>query len=97
MLSSIWQACANPTPTINDHIVTIQADFYTPMDNVSIPTGEIAKVDGTPMDFRTPHAIGERIDEPFERIGFWCRIRPLLRSEENRDGSIGSGCYLHRS
>lgn len=61
---------ASPTPTINDHIVTIQADFYTPMDNVSIPTGEIAKVDGTPMDFRTPHAIGERINEPFEQLVF---------------------------
>lgn len=59
---------ANPTPTINDHIVTINANFYTPMDDVSIPTGEIAKVEGTPMDFRTPHAIGERIDMPFQQL-----------------------------
>lgn len=61
---------ANPTPTINNHIVTINADFYTPMDEVSIPTGEIAKVADTPMDFRTPHAIGERIDEKFEQLTF---------------------------
>lgn len=61
---------ANPTPTIDNHIVTINADFYTPMDEVSIPTGEIAKVAGTPMDFRTPHNIGERINEKFEQLVF---------------------------
>lgn len=61
---------ANPTATVDNNIVTINADFYTPMDNVSIPTGEIAKVEGTPMDFRTPHTIGERIDEPFEQLVF---------------------------
>ena len=61
---------ATPTPTINDHLVTIHADFYTPMDQVSIPTGEISKVAGTPMDFKTPHAIGERIDEEFEQLTF---------------------------
>lgn len=61
---------ANPTPTINNHIVTINADFYTPMSEVSIPTGEIAKVADTPMDFRTPHTIGERINEKFEQLVF---------------------------
>lgn len=59
---------ANPTPTALDHIVTINADFYVPIDEVSIPTGEILKVEGTPMDFRTPHALGERIDDTFEQL-----------------------------
>ena len=57
---------SNPTPTVNNNIVTINADFYTPIDEVSIPTGEIAKVEGTPMDFRTPHTVGERIDDKFQ-------------------------------
>ncbi len=61
---------ATPTPTINNHVVTINADFYTPIDNVSIPTGEIAKVEDTPMDFRTPHTIGERVDDKFEQLVF---------------------------
>ena len=61
---------AAPTPTVNDHIVTINADFYTPIDEVSIPTGEIAKVEGTPMDFRTPHAVGSRINDKFEQLEF---------------------------
>lgn len=59
---------SHPTPTILNHIVTISADFYIPIDEVSIPTGEILKVEGTPMDFRTPHAIGERIDEQFGQL-----------------------------
>lgn len=40
------------------------------MDSVSIPTGEIAPVAGTPMDFRTPHVVGERIDNDFEQLVF---------------------------
>ena len=38
------------------------ASHYTPVDAKLIPTGEIAPVAGTPMDFRTPHAIGSRIE-----------------------------------
>lgn len=41
----------------------LAADKYLPIDAGSIPTGELAPVKGTPMDFTTPHAIGERIGE----------------------------------
>lgn len=61
---------ANPTPTVENNIVTINADFYTPVDEVSIPTGEIATVENTPMDFRTPHTIGSRINDAFEQLKF---------------------------
>ena len=47
--------------TIEDHILTIKADKITPTDAGLIPTGELLVVDGTPFDFREPHAIGERI------------------------------------
>lgn len=46
---------------ILNHVVTFKADHYTPVDATLIPTGEIAKVVKTPMDFRKPHTIGERI------------------------------------
>lgn len=59
---------ANPTPTVDDVICEINADFYTPIDEVSIPTGEILKVEGTPFDFRTPKAIGQDIDADNEQI-----------------------------
>ena len=53
---------ANPTPTIENQICEINADFYVPVDETSIPTGEILKVQGTPFDFRTPKPIGQAID-----------------------------------
>ena len=40
---------ANPTPTIDDLECQINADFYLPIDETSIPTGEILKVAGTPF------------------------------------------------
>jgi aldose 1-epimerase len=48
---------------VNDHIMQIMADSFTPVDSTLIPTGEIAPVDGTPFDFRTPTAIGDRIND----------------------------------
>ncbi|MDR0907230.1 MAG: galactose mutarotase [Rikenellaceae bacterium] len=50
--------------TILSHVLTLNADSFTPTDSGLIPTGEIALVEGTPLDFRTPTAIGERIDSP---------------------------------
>lgn len=59
---------ANPTQSVENNILTINADYYTPMDEVSITTGEILKVADTPMDFRTPHVVGSRINEPFQQL-----------------------------
>ena len=53
---------------INDHIMQINADYYTPVDSVLIPTGDIAAVNNTPMDFRKPVEIRRRIDEKFEQL-----------------------------
>lgn len=44
------------------HELMIAADQYTPADATLIPTGELASVQGTPLDFRKPIAIGKRID-----------------------------------
>jgi len=43
------------------HRLTIPARAYTPVDDTLIPTGELASVEATPFDFRTPAAIGARI------------------------------------
>ena len=51
-----------------DQTIQIPADRYTPTDPLSIPTGEIAPVEGTPMDLRTPAPIGARIGEDFPQL-----------------------------
>lgn len=56
-----------PTPEALNNILTINADFFIPIDETSIPTGEILKVEGTPFDFRTPHTVGERIGNTSDR------------------------------
>jgi len=48
---------------ILDHLLTIHADRFTPVDDELIPTGELKPVQDTPMDFRTPIAIGVRIKD----------------------------------
>ena len=57
-------------PSVYDHKLTINADYYLPTDETAIPYGPKEKVEGTPMDFRTPHEVGERIDEDFEALNF---------------------------
>lgn len=51
-----------------DMVLYVNADNFTPSDKLYIPTGEIKSVEGTPMDFRTPHAIGDSIKSQFDQI-----------------------------
>lgn len=53
------------------HTLTLKASRYLPTDETAIPLAvpqAPATVEGTPMDFRTPHTLGERIDEPFQQL-----------------------------
>ena len=54
--------------SVLDQEVWLNATTYTPADAVSIPTGEIVPVAGTPMDFTTRKPIGRDINEPFEAL-----------------------------
>ena len=51
-------------------VLWINSDEITPVDATQIPTGKITKVDGTPFDFRTPTAIGARINEDNQQLKF---------------------------
>lgn len=51
--------------SILNTIMQIDADHFTPTDNHLIPTGELSPVEGTPMDFRTPTRIGDRIEADY--------------------------------
>lgn len=64
---SYFNLSGDPTTPITDHILYINADNYTPVDSTYMTTGEIATVKDTPMDFTTPKAVGQEIDN-FEFI-----------------------------
>ena len=59
---------SNPTPTIDDLVCEINADYYMPMDETCLPTGEIRLAEGTPFDFRKPKTIGRDIESGHEQL-----------------------------
>ena len=65
---SYFNLDGDPSKSNSDYLLTIDADAYTPVDSTFMTTGEIASVEGTDMDFRTPTAIGARIDNDFEQL-----------------------------
>lgn len=50
---------------VDEHVLQVNADKFTPFDEFTCPTGEIKPVDGTPMDFRQPTKLGDRMGDPF--------------------------------
>lgn len=52
------------------YLLTIDADYYTPVDSTFMTTGEILPVEGTDMDFRTPTAVGARINNDFVQLQY---------------------------
>jgi aldose 1-epimerase len=67
---SYWNLHGSGKGTILDHVLTLDASAFTPVDSTLIPTGEIRQVAGTPFDFRTPTAIGARIDQPDQQLKY---------------------------
>lgn len=67
---SYWNLSGDPTQTINDQVLMLNAENFLPTDIGLIPSGVIAPVAGTPMDFTKPTAIGARIDNDFEALKF---------------------------
>lgn len=60
---SYFNLSAGKDSTVLDHVLRLNADKYTPVNDQLIPTGQIADVKGTPLDFRTPKTIGKDIDK----------------------------------
>ncbi len=65
-----WNLHGDDKGNILDERIEINADRYTPVDATLIPTGELAPVAGTPLDFRMPEAIGARIDADNQQLKF---------------------------
>ncbi|WP_237569003.1 aldose epimerase family protein [Mycolicibacterium lacusdiani] len=58
---SYFNLAGHDAGTIDDHVVTVHASHYLPVDQDLIPTGEVRAVAGTPFDFREPAPIGGRV------------------------------------
>lgn len=93
-----WNLTGDGRETILDHELTLYCDRYLPVDEGAIPTGELAPVAGTCMDFLQPHKIGERIAETVNGGGGYdhCyvvngtagELRPAARIVEPRSGRV---------
>ena len=99
---SYWNLHGDGKGNILDHVLTLDASAYTPVDSTLIPTGQIAAVAGTPFDFRSPTAIGARIEQPNKQLRFgkgydhnWVLDRPagggtaLVRAARLVDSTSG--------
>ncbi len=73
---------------VRNHTLQVFADEYTPLDDTACPTGEIAKVDSTPMDFRTPQRVGDRIDDPFFAPGRGIDNNFVIHGALPKDGAL---------
>jgi len=79
--------------TIKNHVLQINADFYTVLDESFALTGEIRPVAGTPFDFRQPTVVGERIDDEVYVPGWGIDNNWCLRKEQAGDCVLAGMVY----
>jgi len=79
--------------TIKDHILQINADFVTILDESFAPSGEISPVHGTAFDFRQPATIGERIDQQVFVPGWGIDNNWCLRKDQQGDCVLAGYIY----
>ena len=65
---SFFNISGDMNSTVEDQVLYVDADVFTPYDSIRCVTGELRPVDNTPMDFRKPTVIGLRIDEDDEQL-----------------------------
>jgi aldose 1-epimerase len=101
-----WNLSGDHTTTINDHVLMLPCDRYLPTNEGLIPTGELATVANTPMDFTQPTEVGARLNQKFEALEFaggydhcWVLEQPdangLALAARVKDSKSGRVMELH--
>ncbi|MDE0827412.1 MAG: galactose mutarotase [Akkermansiaceae bacterium] len=93
---SYWNLSNDQDSSINDHLLTLNAKSFLPTNAGLIPTGEIAPVAGTPLDFTKPTVIGERVEADDQNLKFaggydHCWVLDPLPADQ----SVQSAAILH--
>jgi aldose 1-epimerase len=85
---SYFNLAGHDAGTIDDHVVTVHASHYLPVDDELIPTGEVRAVAGTPFDFRTSAPIGDRVFDHNWVLDDWTPdvMRDVAVVDEPRSG-----------
>ena len=93
-----WNLAGAGSGLIVDHELTLHCSKFLPVDKTGIPSGELATVEGTCMDFLKSHTIGERIDQPVNGMGGYdhCyvvdgqvgELRPAAKIIEPKSGRV---------
>ena len=86
---------SKPTPTIDNVDLEINANYYLPIDETSIPTGEIRKVEGTPFDFRTAKPIGRDIEAEDIQIRNGSGYDHCFVLNKKEEGELGLAAKVH--
>lgn len=79
--------------TVRDHILQINADFHTVLDDTASPTGEIRPVDNSPFDFRQPVVIGDVIDAPEYVPGRGIDNNWTIRKKQPKELALAATLY----
>lgn len=80
--------------TVLDHVLQLNADKYTPVDDTLIPTGKIESVEGTPLDFTKQKRIGARIEKLTDTAALGYDHNFVLNSKEDADARLNFAALL---